>query len=83
MTSQSYAQNEQWIPLPTSERKWESASIDGMEVPFQKQSPQREEDGTDFAEEASYSRTRHEIRPLKRPRPPQIREHHIWGVRDD
>ncbi|KAF5357382.1 hypothetical protein D9758_005841 [Tetrapyrgos nigripes] len=86
MTSPTYNRDEVWTPLPSSSRKWELAS-DQWAVhragrgPGTAKRPSRADSNDDFAVEAAYERsadTPREFRPA-----PRLREHHVWGVRDD
>ncbi|KAI0690281.1 AFG1-like ATPase-domain-containing protein [Cerioporus squamosus] len=86
MTSESYARDEQWAPLPTDARKWEtstSGSAPPQRTGCATTGPTRphSSDSTDFAEEASLDRT--STFPADRPPAPRLSADHIWGVRED
>lgn len=86
MTSEGYAKQERWTPLPADERKWERPSSVGA-VPRGRaaaaSAPATPKAGNDpdFAEEAAYDRGHFD--PRQRPEAPRLRDEHIWGVRDD
>lgn len=86
MTSPAYGEVNVWTPLPANVRKWETTkwvSIDSGSLP----NPPRRLDpeissalSDDFAEEAAY----HTVHRLaKRPPPPELRAHHVWGIGDN
>ncbi|EKM54629.1 uncharacterized protein PHACADRAFT_29830 [Phanerochaete carnosa HHB-10118-sp] len=83
MTSEAYAAQEHWMPLPASQRKWEQPSNVGVErqghsaatsAPGVRSDP-------DFAEEAAHDPEHFDLR--QRPEAPRLRDEHVWGVRDD
>ncbi len=90
MTSESYAREEQWAPLPLDARKWETSTA-GSLPPQQSTStggirPQptqghSSDSTTDFAEEASVDHT--STFAADRPPAPRLSADHIWGVRED
>ncbi|TFK84570.1 hypothetical protein K466DRAFT_220678 [Polyporus arcularius HHB13444] len=90
MTSESYAREEQWAPLPLDARKWETSTA-GALPPRQSTStggirPQpiqghSSDSTTDFAEEASVDHTL--TFAADRPPAPRLSADHIWGVRED
>ncbi|KZT10789.1 uncharacterized protein LAESUDRAFT_643661 [Laetiporus sulphureus 93-53] len=86
MTSESYADEERWIPLPLSLRKWESSSSPSgtagsrdraMRVPV---CVSTDSAGADFASEAANEAL---SQPVGRPEAPRLSEVHVWGVRED
>ncbi|KAI9067251.1 hypothetical protein FKP32DRAFT_1588610 [Trametes sanguinea] len=95
MTSESYARDEHWNPLPASARKWESPtsphapprphSPPSSAPPppnVQHEHPHRSSASTsDFADEASA----HPSHPssFDRPPAPRLSPDHVWGVRED
>ncbi|KAI0335151.1 hypothetical protein GY45DRAFT_1421319 [Cubamyces sp. BRFM 1775] len=87
MTSESYARDEQWAPLPLSSRKWETSSIplvsSTLTRPASTQSAEQSHTAqADFAEEASAYTSSH-TRATDRPPAPRLSADHIWGVRED
>ncbi|KAF5377699.1 hypothetical protein D9757_009371 [Collybiopsis confluens] len=89
MTSPKYQQEEVWTPLPLSARRWESSRAPQGRDRFLASSARSDSQSShsdpddDFAIEAAYEpqSDRHlprEVRP-----PPQLREHHVWGIRED
>ncbi|KAI0675380.1 AFG1-like ATPase-domain-containing protein [Trametes maxima] len=88
MTSEGYARDEQWTPLPLSSRKWESPSpsppaVSSLLRPTQYTTVRRADPTTprpssDFAEEASAPSSYAE-----RPPAPRLSADHVWGVRED
>ncbi|EIW63222.1 uncharacterized protein TRAVEDRAFT_43527 [Trametes versicolor FP-101664 SS1] len=98
MTSESYARDEQWTPLPPSARKWETPQAQSplSTRPSSPPPPRRNfkarSDGdarvtarpsSDFAEEASAHATHPHPHPTARPPAPRLRADHVWGVRED
>ncbi|KAI0645780.1 AFG1-like ATPase-domain-containing protein [Trametes meyenii] len=91
MTSEGYARDEQWAPLPPSSRKWETPSPSPPSAPPLPRSTQRtavkREDPTaprpssDFAEEASAPSSYAHL--AERPPAPRLSADHVWGVRED
>ncbi|RPD57550.1 hypothetical protein L226DRAFT_301305 [Lentinus tigrinus ALCF2SS1-7] len=92
MTSETYAKEEQWAPLPLDARKWETSTSDSVPPRLSNSissgtstHPQAtrvpSSDATDFAEEASLDRT--STSPADRPPAPRLSADHIWGVRED
>ncbi|KAL7281558.1 hypothetical protein ACG7TL_004875 [Trametes sanguinea] len=93
MTSESYARDEQWNPLPASARKWETpSSSHAPPHPPPSTSPQPSNtphshrtgsrpSASDFADEASA----HPTHPssFDRPPAPRLSADHVWGVRED
>ncbi|KAE9403891.1 hypothetical protein BT96DRAFT_955819 [Gymnopus androsaceus JB14] len=79
MTSPSYNREEVWTPLPLSSRKWEiSNALDRTS----RSKFLLEND--DFAIEAAYALKSHDRHLPREARPaPRLREHHVWGVRED
>ncbi|EMD37678.1 hypothetical protein CERSUDRAFT_136414 [Gelatoporia subvermispora B] len=76
MTSDSYAQEETWVPLPPNERKWEIPADGGdgsMHQPV------------DAPDNLSDERAKHWVNEHDQVRPdaPQIRDTHVWGMSDD
>ncbi|KAI0663446.1 AFG1-like ATPase-domain-containing protein [Cubamyces menziesii] len=87
MTSESYARDEQWAPLPPSSRKWESSSTSHQPSATVKPTPSQPTDpvhntNSDFAEEASAYSSSH-AHATDRPPAPRLSADHIWGVRED
>lgn len=90
MTSESYAREESWTPLPPTSRKWENSSDP---VPLQypvTPIPKKEEPAQDLNEnvyglEPQFERDppQPKLSPDERPEAPRLREHHIWGMRPD
>ena len=87
MTSESYAKEEQWTPLPIEARKWEKSGL-GSVLPTASAAPTHTQakqvhssDAPDFAEEATQERT--STSPADRPPAPRLSADHIWGVRED
>ncbi|TFY56993.1 hypothetical protein EVJ58_g7297 [Rhodofomes roseus] len=86
MTSESYAREEHWTPLPATSRKWERSSA---HEPLSSRShntthwerPRGTSPSSDFAAEASNEGA--SALPDGRPAAPRLDEAHIWGVRDD
>ncbi|KAI0775799.1 AFG1-like ATPase-domain-containing protein [Trametes elegans] len=87
MTSESYARDEQWAPLPPSARKWETSSAlsPSPSPPHHPSDDQptapRSRPSEDFAEEASAESS--PAHPADRPPAPRLSADHIWGVRED
>ncbi|KAI0373958.1 hypothetical protein BV20DRAFT_936658 [Pilatotrama ljubarskyi] len=93
ITSESYARDEQWTPLPPSARKWEvssssvvpssaTASYNSKAHPrTSRDVPVTSRPSTDFAEEASAHPTH--AHPAQRPPAPRLSADHVWGVRED
>ncbi|KAI8992957.1 AFG1-like ATPase-domain-containing protein [Trametes punicea] len=94
MTSESYARDERWTPLPASARKWETPSSSSSRSPSPSLStaptshfqlshddPATSRPSTDVAGEASV----HPIHPHPSDRPPApcLSADHVWGVRED
>ncbi|KAK7053155.1 hypothetical protein VNI00_003774 [Paramarasmius palmivorus] len=81
MSSVSYNRDETWTPLPLGLRKWENLQrTEPAQTFYRSKPPQTTKVDDDFASEAAY-----EARDLPkdlRP-PPKLRDHHVWGVRDD
>ncbi len=88
MTSESYGKEEQWNPLPDAARKWERSSVSSNTTfgrPTTDASSmvrQAIDVQDDFTGEASYANS-DRIDTTQRPEAPQLREEHIWGVRED
>ncbi|KAH9839231.1 AFG1-like ATPase-domain-containing protein [Rhodofomes roseus] len=86
MTSESYAREERWTPLPATSRKWERSSA---HEPLSSRShntshwerPRSTSPSSDFVAEASNEGA--SALPDGRPEAPRLDEAHIWGVRDD
>ncbi|EJF65444.1 hypothetical protein DICSQDRAFT_79616 [Dichomitus squalens LYAD-421 SS1] len=95
MTSESYAKDEQWTPLPPDSRKWETSDSVRPSQPSITTSPSSQParaqfnapsspDLADFAEEAALSSpTPASPFPAERPPAPRLSADHIWGVRED
>ncbi|KAL1942820.1 hypothetical protein VTO73DRAFT_5060 [Trametes versicolor] len=97
MTSERYARDEQWTPLPPSARKWETPqsqaplSTRSSLLPPRRSFKARSDDdarvtarpSSDFAEEASAHATHPHPHPTARPPAPRLRADHVWGVRED
>lgn len=87
MTSQEYAEEEEWNPLGPPLRKWESMhqGTQGISTSLYGSSNGRlESQVPDFAFEAAFeseARSQHALK--ERPSAPRLKEDHIWGVRDD
>ncbi|KAI0358524.1 hypothetical protein OH77DRAFT_1420920 [Trametes cingulata] len=89
MTSESYARDEQWTPLPPSARKWETStsaaatptSNSRLQERKSRDIPVTSRPSTDFAEEASAHST-HAL-AADRPSAPRLSADHVWGVRED
>ncbi|KAK7473136.1 hypothetical protein VKT23_001237 [Stygiomarasmius scandens] len=83
MTSPTYNRDEIWTPLPLSSRRWETSS---KNTPVARAGAgkllRNEESNDDFAEEAAYEGGEKNLPRELRPAP-RLREHHVWGVRDD
>ncbi|KIP06505.1 hypothetical protein PHLGIDRAFT_24533 [Phlebiopsis gigantea 11061_1 CR5-6] len=84
MTSESYASEEQWTPLPMADRKWEQPAgaplprrAHGASTPPRPDATQSAD--ADFAEEAAYSRAA-PVDPSQRPEAPRLRHEHVWGA---
>ncbi|KAH9892647.1 AFG1-like ATPase-domain-containing protein, partial [Cubamyces lactineus] len=87
MTSEIYARDEQWAPLPPSSRKWESSSTSYkspvvLKSTLTQSTCQLRNTNADFAEEASAYPSSH-AHPTDRPPAPRLSADHIWGVRED
>ena len=88
MTSESYVREEQWTPLPEAVRKWEKSSFGEVAkstvigASTSGTSTQPPHDLEDFAAEAEFASPGQPDTSL-RPEAPQLREEHVWGVRDD
>ncbi|KAI0744112.1 AFG1-like ATPase-domain-containing protein [Daedaleopsis nitida] len=95
MTSESYARDERWNPLPADARKWERAVL--VSPPhatpgslcttrsspgFAPSSPPSAHD-SDFAQEAAMHASPSQHFAVDRPPAPRLRADHIWGVRED
>ncbi|KAI0930058.1 hypothetical protein AcV5_006860 [Taiwanofungus camphoratus] len=85
MTSESYAEEEHWTPLPASSRKWEgSVAPPGKDLcrPLRWTLPSRStsQDDGGFAEEAVGEG---HMSAEERPDAPHLDEAHVWGVRED
>lgn len=93
MTSPSYDREEVWAPLPLSSRRWESSNVSNSHNRNRSHSGFKSNllpENGDFAIEASFefevhSKSDSAKRTLPREqRPaPRLREHHVWGVRED
>lgn len=86
MTSESYARDEEWAPLPTAARQWETpASSPPSPLPATHarslSNPAPNPSDGDFAEEASLHAA-HDHFP-DRPPAPRLSADHVWGVRED
>ncbi|OSD06949.1 hypothetical protein PYCCODRAFT_1464084 [Trametes coccinea BRFM310] len=93
MTSESYARDEQWNPLPASARKWETpssshalphapSSTSSQPLSTQREHPYSSRSSTsDFADEA-FAHPSHPS-SFDRPPAPRLSADHIWGVRED
>lgn len=86
MTSPTYGETTLWTPLPENARKWETTSIINPGVSDSLRNPSRRPDifdaaalSDDFAEEAAYH-TANQV--TRRPRSPELRAHHVWGIGD-
>ncbi|KAH9948963.1 AFG1-like ATPase-domain-containing protein [Amylocystis lapponica] len=89
MTSERYAVEERWEPLPAASRKWEgvsstseatSASHSRSQLHWTLPSHSHMPDGPDFASEAAHVGP---MRAQDRPEAPRLNTEHVWGVRDD
>jgi len=90
MTSESYAQEEHWTPLPISSRKWERSDAGELTAgPGAGRShntthwerSRSTSPSSDFASEAANEGA--SALQEGRPEAPRLPEAHIWGVRDD
>ena len=90
MTSESYAQEETWAPLPAGLRKWERSIVDAEPVSSGTgrghattywEHPRGTIGSGDFAGEAANEGVSASIGG--RPEAPRLSEAHIWGVRED
>jgi protein AFG1 len=81
MTSTTYARDTEWSPLPAEMRKWESSEPGPNLVLSGARPPPLDtlEAGPDYATEAAYEGGR----APPRPEAPKLKEHHVWGVRED
>lgn len=86
MTSESYAKEEPWAPLPLSSRKWEGSAHlpDGPHYPrrlhWAQSRGSADQETADFASEAA---NEEHAPPGGRPEAPRLNEAHVWGVRED
>jgi peroxisome-assembly ATPase len=81
MTSDAYIRENNWTPLPSKERQWESAlSSPTITYSSATRDVSAFPENDDFAAEASYNDP---VSLSRRPAAPKIRPDHIWGVRDD
>lgn len=93
MTTLNYHLAEQWVPIPTSLRKWEQPSgppalgIPPALPPGPRASTSRTgsnsdhvDDDSDFAAEAAFVPKENHT---ERPEAPRLGQEHVWGVRDD
>ena len=88
MTSEYYAREEHWTPLPASARKWETSSLSSSRpparaTPHMTSMQPTTHDLSDFAEEASLHDTHAHIHFEDRPAAPRLSADHVWGVRED
>ena len=95
MTSESYARDEAWTPLPPNARKWEASDPSSPSQPWTASQPSSSiahaqgdtpssPDLADFAEEAALSSPAPTLSfPTERPPTPRLSADHIWGVRED
>lgn len=89
MTSESYAREETWAPLPAGLRKWERSIVDSEPTSGAGRShatthwerPRGTIGSSDFASEAANEGVSAPIGD--RPEAPRLSETHIWGVRED
>lgn len=90
MTSESYAREETWTPLPAGLRKWErsvahadttSSSTGRSRTATHWERPRGSVGSGDFAGEAANEGISAPIG--NRPEAPRLDEAHIWGVRED
>jgi peroxisome-assembly ATPase len=82
MTSASYGRDSMWSPLPADSRKWEnSSSTIGSSTQSTTRTPTPDISALeeDYAREGGYQ----DGRAPPRPDSPKLREHHVWGVRED
>lgn len=85
MTSESYAREEQWTPLPARLRKWEASSVAttaALHQTFKERNPLSEvrKNNTDLNSETA----EHQSVPQdQRPAAPRLEASHMWGVRED
>ncbi|THU94184.1 hypothetical protein K435DRAFT_724740 [Dendrothele bispora CBS 962.96] len=87
MTSPTYQRDEVWTPLPLSSRRWETTSKNAhvTRATGAGKLSRSTKSNDDFAEEAAYEGGEKYLRnipPELRPAP-RLREHHVWGVRDN
>ncbi|ESK92105.1 putative mitochondrial atpase [Moniliophthora roreri MCA 2997] len=81
MSSESYNRDEVWSPLPLASRRWEGYLQPGINTSFSRsEPPQSVKLDDDYASEAAYDAQNlpKDLRP-----PPKLRDHHVWGVRED
>ena len=90
MTSESYAREETWAPLPEGLRKWERSIVDTEPISSGTgrghatthwELPRGAVGSSDFASEASNEDIAAPIGG--RPQAPRMNEAHVWGVRED
>jgi protein AFG1 len=79
MTSAAYARDEVWRPLSAAAREWEAASAAPAPA-TRAPPPDAFAPAGDYAGEAAYEDA---ARAPPRPDAPRLREHHVWGVRED
>jgi protein AFG1 len=79
MTSAGYARDTTWTPLPSDARKWESSDTMFAPSAARPPPPDMADAGPDYAAEAAFEGGR----APPRPEAPILREHHVWGVRED
>lgn len=93
MSSDAYAREERWIPLPAPERKWEtstSARVTQVDSPSTASSNSTSPPTGPRGEggKLKLSRKPEEVyAPVMpsnlRPAAPKLKEEHVWGVRED
>ncbi|OCH93788.1 hypothetical protein OBBRIDRAFT_771044 [Obba rivulosa] len=78
MTSENYAQEESWTPLPRTARKWETSRdhVDDLD-------PDGHAGGAGSIVSREGIRQLTDFRGRVRPDAPRIYDVHMWGVRDD
>ncbi|PCH36109.1 hypothetical protein WOLCODRAFT_81546 [Wolfiporia cocos MD-104 SS10] len=94
MTSEGYAREEEWAPLPRAARQWErrtQGQAPPISVPVsQAHARTRWAPSAHAADESAGDPAREAAAPLpgvprlaERPAAPRLGEAHVWGVRDD
>jgi len=88
MTSPHYGTRTAWKPLSSDHRRWETSTgaASSVSSPLPRWAAEGRLSDSDFAAEAAYTANRPSggvVPGIERPEPPRLRDHHVWGVRED